>query len=55
MYGPFVLEIKEYVNESKSWSWVENSDLKSSTIALIFSVKEQALKTDHKTLCIDNI
>ena len=39
MHGKFVREIKEDINESKSWNWVKNSDLKSSTTALIFSAQ----------------
>ena len=47
MYGKFVREIKEDISESKSWNWVKNSDLKSHTTALLFSVKELALRTNY--------
>ena len=53
MYGQFVREIKEDINESKSWNWVKNSDLKSSTTALIFSAQEQALRTNYTKFHID--
>ena len=43
MYGQFVREIKKDINENKSWNWVKNSDLKSSTTALILSAQEHAL------------
>ena len=53
MYGQFVREIKEDINESKSWNWVKNSDLKSSTTALIFSSQKQALRTNYTKFHID--
>ena len=52
-YGQFVREIKEDINESKSWSWVKNSDIKASTTTLIFSAQEQALSTSYTKFHID--
>ena len=53
MYGQFVREIKEDINQSKSWHWVKNSDLKSSTTAMIFSAQEKAFRTKYTKFQID--
>ena len=47
MYGQFVREITDDVDETKSWNWVRQSDLKPGTVSLIFSTQEQALRTNY--------
>ena len=41
MYGQFVKEITDDVDETKSWIWVRQSDLKSGTASLIFPLKNK--------------
>ena len=47
MYGQFSREITDDVDETKSWNWVRQSDLKPGTVSLIFSAQEQALRTNY--------
>ena len=53
MYGQFVREITDDVDETKSWNWVRQSDLKPGTVSLIFSAQEQALRTNYSKFHID--
>ena len=53
MYGQFVREITDDVDETKSWNWVRQSDLKPGTVSLIFSAQEQALRSNYSKFHID--
>ena len=53
MYGQFVREITDDVDEIKSWNWVRQSDLKPGTVSMIFSAQEQALRTNYSKFHID--
>ena len=47
MYGQFLREMPETVDEDKTWEWTRKSDLKVETEALIFAAQEQALRTNY--------
>ena len=53
MYSQFLQELKDDVDQTKSWSWVKTSDLKSCTTALIFSTEEQAVRINYSKFYID--
>ena len=53
MYGQFLREMPETVDNDKTWEWTRKSDLKVATEALIFAAQEQALRTNYVKFNID--
>lgn len=47
MYGQFILEIPENVDNNKTWQWLSNWDLKIAAEALLRAAREQAMRTNH--------
>ena len=47
MYGQYYREMTEVADCKNSWRWLQKSDLKSETEALIFAAQEQALRTNY--------
>ena len=53
MYGQFVREMPEEIDEDLSWKWLVQSDLKVQTEATICAAQEQALGTNYTKNKID--
>ena len=47
IYGQFVHEMPEEINENLSWKWFVQSDLKVQIEATICAAQEQALRTNY--------
>lgn len=53
MYGQYYREMAEVADCKNSWRWLQKSDLKSETEALIFAAQEQALRTNYVKCKVD--
>ena len=53
MYGQYYREMADVANFEKSWLWLQRSDLKCETEALICAAQEQALRTNYIKCRID--
>ena len=54
MYGQFVREIPVNTDQEKRWLWLQKSDLKPETEALICAAQEQAIRTNYVKNRIDH-
>ena len=43
MYGQFVREMPETMNEKETWNWLRKADLKVETKVMLCVVQEQAM------------
>ena len=53
MYGQFVREMSEKVDQDKTWQWLAKGDLKVGTEALLCAAQEQAIRTNYVKHHID--
>ena len=53
MYGQYYREMTEVADCKNSWRWLQKSDLKTETEALIFAAQEQALRTNYVKCKVD--
>ena len=53
MYGQFIRETAEKVDEKKRWKWLSRGDLKVQTEALLCAVQEQTIRTKYMKFHID--
>ncbi len=53
MYGQFVREMSEEVDQDKTWQWLAKGDLKVGTEALLCAAQEQAIRTNYVKHHID--
>ena len=53
MYGQFLRDMPDDVDQEKSWMWLLQSGLKASTEALICAAQEQAIRSNSSKYSID--
>ena len=53
MYGQFIREMPEKVDNDKTWNWLLRSDLTVETEALLCAAQEQAIRTNYVKHHID--
>uniref|UniRef100_A0A1X7VKC9 Reverse transcriptase zinc-binding domain-containing protein n=1 Tax=Amphimedon queenslandica TaxID=400682 RepID=A0A1X7VKC9_AMPQE len=53
MYGQYYRELSGVADCVNSWAWLQRSDLKSETEALICAAQEQALRTNYIKCKVD--
>ena len=53
MYGQFVSEMPENVDNDKTWQWLSKCDLKIGTEAFLCAAQEQAIRTNYVKHHID--
>ena len=53
MYGQYYKEASDDIDKKKMWRWLQKSDLKVETEALICTAQEQAIRTNYIKFNID--
>ena len=53
MYGQYCREASDDIDKNKMWRWLQKSDLKVETEALICAAQEQAIRTNYIKFNID--
>ena len=47
MYGQFVRESPEKMDEEETWNWLRKADLKLEMEAMLSAMQEQAIQTNY--------
>ena len=55
MYGQWLREMPEKIDQTKTWQWLSKGDLKVGTEALLCAAQEQALRTNYIKHRIDKV
>ena len=53
MYRQFVREMPETIDETETWNWLRNADLKVETEAMLCAAQKEAIRTNHVKHKID--
>ena len=53
MYGQFIREMPETMDEKRTWNWMRKADLKVETEAMLCNAQEQAIRTNYVKHKID--
>ena len=53
VYGQYCREASDDIDKNKMWRWLQKSDLKEETEALICAAQEQAIRTNYIKFNID--
>ena len=53
MYGQYYREASDDIDTNKMWRWLQKSDLKVETEALICAAQQQAIRTNYIKFNID--